>query len=57
MSADIHLSPTEAASKLGITTKALKLYERHGLVTPVRAANGYRTYGPAEIARLHQVLR
>lgn len=53
---DIHLSPTEAAKKLGITTKALKLYERHGLVTPIRAANGYRAYGPGEIARLHQVL-
>jgi len=53
---DIHLSPAEAAKKLGVTTKALKLYERHGLVTPVRAANGYRTYGAVEIARLHQVL-
>lgn len=53
---EIHLSPTEAATKLGITTKALKLYECHGLVSPLRAANGYRTYGPAEMARLHQVL-
>jgi len=53
---DVHLSPAEAAKKLGVTAKALKLYERHGLVTPVRAANGYRTYGAVEIARLHQVL-
>lgn len=53
---DTHLSPAEAAAKLGLSTKALKLYERHGLVTPIRAANGYRAYGPAEIARLHQVL-
>ena len=53
---DIHLSPAEAANKLGVTAKALKLYERLGLVTPVRAANGYRAYGPGEIARLHQVL-
>jgi len=51
-----HLSPAEAARKLGVTAKALKLYERHGLVTPIRAANGYRAYGPGEIARLHQVL-
>jgi len=54
--ADLHLSPREAARKLGVTAKALRLYERHGLVKPIRAANGWRTYGPAEMARLHQVL-
>ncbi len=51
-----HLSPAEAARKLGVSAKALRLYERHGLVKPVREANGYRTYGPAEMIRLHQVL-
>lgn len=53
---DIHLSPAEAARKLGVSPKALRLYERHGLVKPLRAENGYRAYGPAEMARLHQVL-
>ncbi len=51
-----HLSPTEAAKKLGVSAKALRVYERHGLIKPVRGANGYRAYGPAEMARLHQVL-
>lgn len=53
---DRHLSPAEAAAKLGLTPKALKHYERYGLVRPLRAGNGYRAYGPAEMARLHQVL-
>jgi hypothetical protein len=56
MQPNIHLSPAEAASKLGVSAKALRVYERHGLVKPVRGANGYRAYGPAEMVRLHQVL-
>src|SRR5208283_508366 len=36
--------------------KALRLYEQHGLVKPLRSAKGWRAYGPAEMARLHQVL-
>jgi len=50
------LSPLEAARRLGVSAKALRLYEQHGLVAPLRSANGWRTYGPAEMARLHQVL-
>lgn len=53
---DIHLSPAEAARRLGVSPKALRLYERHGLVKPLRARNGWRAYGPAEMAKLHQVL-
>ncbi len=53
---DRHLSPAEAAKRLGVSAKALRLYERHGLVTPIRGDNGWRAYGPAEMARLHQVL-
>jgi DNA-binding transcriptional MerR regulator len=50
------LSPAEAARRLGVSAKALRLYERHGLVAPQRSANGWRVYGPAQMARLHQVL-
>jgi DNA-binding transcriptional MerR regulator len=32
------------------------VYERRGLVKPVRSENGWRAYGPAELARLHQVV-
>jgi MerR family transcriptional regulator, thiopeptide resistance regulator len=50
------LSPAEAARRLGVSAKALRLYERHGLVKPLRSAKGWRAYGPPEMARLHQVL-
>ncbi len=53
---DRHLSPAETARRLGVTVKALRLYEQHGLVKPVRTTADWRTYGPVEIARLHQVL-
>ena len=39
------LSPAEAARLLGVSAKALRLYERHGLVKPLRSENGWRTYG------------
>jgi DNA-binding transcriptional MerR regulator len=44
------------ASRLGISVKALRVYERAGLVAPDRSAANYRQYGPAHAARLHQVL-
>jgi DNA-binding transcriptional MerR regulator len=56
MSKDRHLNPTEAARRLGVTVKALRLYERHGLVKPLRSGADWRTYGPEQMARLHQVL-
>ena len=50
------LSPSEAARRLGVGVRALRLYERKGLVRPGRTQAGWRVYGPAEIERLHQVL-
>lgn len=46
----------ETAALLGISAKALRVCERHGLIEPSRTAAGYRVYGPAEMRRLHQVL-
>ena len=53
---DRHFSPAEAARILGVSVKALRVYEGYGLVKPLRSAADWRTYGPAEIARLHQVI-
>lgn len=53
---DRTLSPAETAKRLGVSVKALRLYERHGLVAPLRSAADWRVYGPDQIARLHQVL-
>lgn len=43
-----HLNPSEAAKQLGVSTKALRLYEERGLLKPLRSATGWRAYGPDE---------
>lgn len=52
----MNLSPTETAGRFGVSIKALRLYESRGLLTPLRSEAGWRTYGPDQIARLHQIL-
>lgn len=49
------LNPSEAARRLGVSAKALRLYEQRGLVAPVRSAAGWRAYGPAEMARAAEI--
>jgi DNA-binding transcriptional MerR regulator len=51
-----HYSPAEVSRLFGVSSKALRLYETRGLIRAVRTANGWRCFGRAEIARLHQVL-
>lgn len=56
MSAPVRFfSPAETARRLGFSVKALRLYEAKGLVRPVRTGAGWRTYGPEQFARLHQI--
>jgi phosphoribosylaminoimidazole-succinocarboxamide synthase len=50
------LSPIETARRLGVGVRALRLYERRGLVRPARTQAGWRVYGPDEVERLRQVL-
>lgn len=52
----LHLTAAEAARELGISAKALRLYERHGLLAPLRTAAGWRIYGPAEMARASDIV-
>lgn len=52
----MNLSPTETARRFGVSIKALRLYERRGLLNPLRSQAGWRTYGPDQTARLHQIL-
>ncbi len=51
-----YLSPAEAAKRLGVSAKALRIYEQRGLVAPLRTSADWRSYGPEQMARLHQVL-
>ncbi|MEU7643540.1 MerR family transcriptional regulator [Streptomyces huasconensis] len=46
----------EAAAAAGVTIKALRYYEECGLLSPGRAANGYRDYS-AEDVRLAEEIR
>lgn len=50
-----YLNPAEAARRLGVSAKALRLYEARGLVAPVRTAAGWRAYGPAQMARAGEI--
>ena len=49
-------SPSEAAGRLGISAKALRLYEERGLIAPLRTPAGWRAYGPAEMARCAEIV-
>jgi DNA-binding transcriptional MerR regulator len=50
------LNPSAAAQRLGVSAKALRLYEQHGLLTPSRTAAGWRAYGPDEMARATEIV-
>lgn len=50
------LNPSEAARRLGISAKALRLYEQRGLIMPVRSAAGWRAYGSAEMERASEIV-
>lgn len=49
------LNPSEAAKRLGVSVKALRLYEARGLIAPLRTAAGWRAYGPDEMARVAEI--
>lgn len=49
------LNPSEVARRLGVSIKALRLWEQRGLVAPVRTAAGWRAYGSTEMARAAEV--
>lgn len=50
------LNAAEAARRLGVSAKALRLYEQRGLITPGRTAAGWRAYGPEEMRRAGEIV-
>ncbi|WP_405182791.1 MerR family transcriptional regulator [Nocardia sp. NBC_01377] len=44
-----------AAELAGIGVQTLRLYEQHGLITPVRSGGGTRRYSGDDLARLHRI--
>lgn len=51
-----YINAKAAARRLGVSAKALRLYEERGLIAPIRTAAGWRTYGPAEMARAAEIV-
>lgn len=50
------LNASDAARRLGISTKALRLYEQRGLLEPVRSEVGWRAYGPEDLERASEIV-
>lgn len=46
----------ELARATGLSVRVLRHWDEVGIVTPVRAAGGYRRYGSGEITRLYRAL-
>ncbi len=53
---DIILTAAEWAGRMNIAVRALRVYERHGLISPPRTGKNWRLYGAREIARLNEIL-
>ena len=51
-----YLNPSEAAKQLGVSTKALRLYEERGLLRPLRTTAGWRAYSPDEMMRASEIV-
>ena len=51
-----YLTPSAAARQLGISAKALRLYEQRGLISPGRTAAGWRAYGPDDMERAGEIV-
>ena len=45
----------ELAERTGVPARLLRYYEEQGLLTPARAANGYRDYGESLVDRVAQI--
>ncbi len=50
------LRAAECARRTGLTVRALRLYERLGLIQPARSASGWRLYGRRELVRLNAIV-
>ncbi|OYY45878.1 MAG: MerR family transcriptional regulator [Rhodospirillales bacterium 24-66-33] len=50
------LNASDAARRLGISTKALRLYEQRGLLAPIRSDAGWRAYGPEDLERASEIV-
>lgn len=50
------LNASEAARRLDVSAKALRLYEQRGLLAPIRTEAGWRAYGPKDMERASEIV-
>jgi DNA-binding transcriptional MerR regulator len=50
------LAAAQCAKRVGLTVRALRVYEQTGLIHPRRTGKNWRLYGASEIARLNEIL-
>ncbi|WP_018045966.1 MerR family transcriptional regulator [Methylobacterium sp. 88A] len=50
------LTPAQASVTLGVSAKALRLYEEHGLLVPDRTRTGWRVYDVAAMTRASEIV-
>ncbi len=50
------VNAAEAARRLGVSPKALRLYEQRGLLVPDRSTAGWRVYGPEHLGRAAEIV-
>jgi len=50
------LNASEAAAQLGISAKALRIYEERGLLAPARTAAGWRAYDNTHMTRAAEIV-
>jgi DNA-binding transcriptional MerR regulator len=50
------LTAHECAAHTGLSVRALRLYERHGLISPHRTAKNWRLYSAKDLERLSEII-
>ncbi|WP_165932912.1 MerR family transcriptional regulator [Rhizobium sp. BK251] len=55
MQDEVLLTAQECAGRIGLSVRALRLYEQYGLISPRRTSKQWRVYGSNEIARLNEI--
>lgn len=53
---DLMLTAAECAARIGISVRALRVFENNGLMSPVRTEKNWRLYGAGDIARLNEIM-
>jgi DNA-binding transcriptional MerR regulator len=50
------LGTAECARRTGLTVRALRVYERYGLIAPKRSVHGWRIYNQNDLASLNAIV-